>query len=432
MPIFGVIPRLQREGPAYLQRLAREYGDVVYLPAPAQRVYFINHPDFTREVLVTQQHRFKKSRVLERAQILLGKGLLTSEGQYHRRQRRLAQPAFHRDRLEGYASTMVERAAVARERWKASEELDIAKEMMSLTLDIVTRTLFSTEIESETDQVREAMHDAFALFDLVMLPFWDYVQKLPLPALRRFRQGRERLDRIIYRMIAERRASGEDRGDLLSMLLLAQDEEGEGGMTDEQVRDELLTLFIAGHETTSNALTWAWYLLSQNPEAEAAMHAEIDSALQARLPSLSDLPQLRYTNAVFSESLRLYPPAWAIGRRALEDIDLGGYAIPKNSILLMSTYVTHRDPRWFTEPDEFRPERWFQEDDTRPKFAYSPFGGGARVCIGERFAGMEGVLLLATIAQKWRFKHAPGHKVQPRAQLTLRPKFGMRMIALSR
>ena len=203
-------------------------------------------------------------------------------------------------------------------------------------------------------------------------------------------------------------------------------------MTDVQVRDELLTLFLAGHETTSVALTWIWYLLSQNPEVEAKLHAEIDSVLDGRNPSFDDLPQLRYTNAVFSEGLRLYPPAWAIARRALEDVELGGYLVPKGSIVLMCTFVTQRDARWYIDPEQFRPERWLGENPERPKFAYFPFGGGARVCIGERFAGMEGPLLLASIAQKWRFTHVPGHKVEPRAQLTLRPRFGMQMIAVAR
>jgi cytochrome P450 len=250
--------------------------------------------------------------------------------------------------------------------------------------------------------------------------------------MKRFHAAKARLDRVIYDIIAERRASGKDTGDLLSMLLLAQDEEGEGSLSDEQVRDEVLTLFLAGHETTANALTWGWYLLSQNPDAAERMHREIEQVLGGRTPSLEDLPKLPYTSGVFSETLRLYPPAWAIGRRALEDIELGGFLIPARCVILMSPYVTHRDPRWFSEPDAFRPERWLSEDASRPKFAYFPFGGGARVCIGERFAGMEGVLLLAAIAQKWSFALQPGHKVQPQAQITLRPKFGMKMTARAR
>jgi cytochrome P450 len=213
------------------------------------------------------------------------------------------------------------------------------------------------------------------------------------------------------------------------MLLLAQDEEGQGGMTDVQVRDEVLTLFLAGHETTANALTWAWYLLSQSPKAAEQLHAEVDAI---GTPSMNDLASFRYTGAIFSEALRMYPPAWAIGRRALEDVDVNGCVVPKGCVVLLSPYVTHRDPRWFADPEQFRPERWLTEDDSRPKFAYFPFGGGARVCIGERFAWAEGVLLLATIAQKWSFQLLPGHPVESKAQITLRPKFGMKMIPQAR
>jgi cytochrome P450 len=312
----------------------------------------------------------------------------------------------------------------------------MSQEMMRLTLDIVSRTLFSTEVASQADEIALALKDVFGLFDMILMPYSEYLEKLPLPQMKRFHAAKARLDRVIYGIIADRRASGRDTGDLLSMLLLAQDEEGEGSLSDEQVRDEVLTLFLAGHETTANALTWGWYLLSQNPEAAERMHAEIDQVLAERTPSLEDLPKLPYTSGVFSETLRLYPPAWAIGRRALEDVELGGFLIPARCVVLLSPYVTHRDPRWFPEPESFRPERWVtsehDEETARPKFAYFPFGGGARVCIGERFAGMEGVLLLAAIAQKWTFSHQTGHKVQPQAQITLRPKFGMKMFARRR
>lgn len=431
LPLFGVLPSLRREGPAFLQRMTREYGDIVFLPTAGQQVYFLNHPDFVREVLVTQQHKFKKSRMLERARVLLGDGLLTSEGTQHRRQRRLVQPAFHRDRLTGYAETMVERTLAARDRWHDGTVYDMSQEMMRLTLDIVSRTLFSTQVDTQADEIALALKDVFALFDMILMPFSEYLEKLPLPAMRRFHAAKARLDAVIYGIIAEHRASGKDSGDLLSMLLLAQDEEGEGGMSDVQVRDEVLTLFLAGHETTANALTWGWYLLSQNPDAQTRLRAELDHVLAGRAPALEDLPQLPYTSGVFAEALRLYPPAWAIGRRALENVEFAGFQIPARAVVLLSPFVTHRDPRWFADPESFRPERWLTEDPERPKFAYFPFGGGARVCIGERFAGMEGILLVAAIAQKWTFDLLPGHPVQPQAQITLRPKFGMKMTAKS-
>jgi cytochrome P450 len=326
----------------------------------------------------------------------------------------------------------VDRAALVRDQWQSGQSFDVLQEMMRLTLAIVAQTLFSTEVDSEADEIGTALTEVFSLFEIILMPFSEILEKLPLPAVRRFKRARKRLDETIYRLIAERRASGVDAGDLLSMLLMArieEDEEGSGGMSDEQVRDEALTLFLAGHETTADALTWAWYLLSQNPEAEAAFHAELDRVLAARLPSFDDLPQLRYTEAVFAEALRLYPPAWGIGRRALEDYQVDDFAIPARSVVLLSPYVVHRDPRWFPEPLAFRPERWLAEDSARPKFAYFPFGGGARVCIGERFAWMEGTLLLAVIGQRWRLRLEAGHRVETHARITLRPKFGMRMIA---
>ncbi len=309
-PLVGVLGEFRRNPPEFLEKMAREFGDVVYLPVGRQRIYYVGHPDAVRDILVTNQGKFKKSRMLERARVLLGDGLLTSEGEHHKRQRRLMQPAFHRDRLAGYGAIMTGRADAAQARWQCSQTFDIAQEMMRLTLDLVGRTLFSSDVDSEAEEIGTALNQVFGLFEVILMPFSEWLEKLPLPSVRRFKQARARLDQTIYRLIAERRANPRDTGDLLSMLLLAQDEEGRGGMTDEQVRDEALTLFIAGHETTANALTWTWYLLSQNPEAEAAFHAEIDRVLAGRLPSVDDLPQLRYTSGVISEALRLYPPAW--------------------------------------------------------------------------------------------------------------------------
>jgi len=428
-PLLGVLPEFRKDPPGFLQEVTREYGDVAYIPLGRQHIYHLAHPDAIREVLVANQHKFKKSRMLERAQLLLGQGLLTSEGDYHRRQRRLMQPAFHRDRIAGYGAVMVDRANAVRERWRPGQPFDVMQEMMRLTLAIVTRTLFSANVDSEADEIGAALSQVFDLFEVIMMPFSEFLEKLPLPAMRRFKRARKRLDETVYRMIAERRASGRDTGDLLSMLLLAQDEEGSGGMTDTQVRDEALTLFLAGHETTADALTWAWYLLSQNPRAEAAFHDELERVLAGRLPSVEDLPQLRYTESAFAETLRLYPPAWGMGRRALEDYPVGEFMIPARSVILMSPYVVHRDPRWYPEPGEFRPERWLNEDLARPKFAYFPFGGGARVCIGERFAWMEGTLILAAIGQRWRLRLEPGHRVEAQARITLRPRHGMRMVA---
>ncbi len=448
LPFIGALPQFRRMAPAYLEQLSRQYGDIVFLRVGRQRIYFLNHPDLIRDVLVTHQSNFKKSRMLEKARIILGDGLLTSEGSFHRQQRRLVQPAFYRDRLIGYGKTMTACAASAAGRWRPGQQLDISIEMAHLTLDIVSRTLFSTGIEGQMAQVTRAMEEVLGVFETVLNPFSDLLEKLPLPKVRRFHQSREQLDQIIYRIIDERRASGEDTGDLLSMLLLAQNEEDdpiadEAGahqrMTDTQVRDEALTLFVAGHETTANLMTWTWYLLSQNPEAEARLHTELNEVLDGRAPDFADLPNLPFTDAVIAESLRLYPPGWAIGRRALEAYpvrDAAGneYVVPARAIVLVSQWVSHRDPRWFPDPLAFRPERWLDAGFTAglPKFAYFPFGGGTRVCIGERFAKMEAVLILATIAQRWRFRTVPGFTPEPRAVITLRTRSGMQMLAEQR
>jgi len=393
-------------------------------------VYLLNHPDLVREVLVTRQSNFIKSRALQRARVLLGEGLLTSEGDFHKRQRRLVQPAFHRDRLAAYAAVMSDYAARLRDRWTDGSTLDVAAEMMRLTLAVVGKTLFSADVESEASEIGDALTTVLKMFNLLMMPFSEYLEKLPLPSMRRFEKARARLDATIYGLIEERRASSQDRGDLLSMLLLAQDEEDQGsGMTDKQVRDEALTLFLAGHETTANALTWTWYLLSQNPECERRLHQELDAALAGRAAQAADLPALRYTEMVFTEAMRLYPPAWAIGRMSIEPFELGGIEIAAGSIFIASPYVTHRDPRWFPDPERFDPERWTREArEDRPRFSYFPFGGGARVCIGERFAWMEGVLVLATLAQEWKLRLAPGQKVDTLPLITLRTKYGMKMV----
>ncbi len=411
-------------------KLAREYGDLPHFRLGSFPVYLLNHPDLVREVLVTRQSNFIKSRALQRARVLLGEGLLTSEGDFHKRQRRLVQPAFHRDRLEAYAAVMSDYAARVRERWTDGSTVDVAAEMMRLTLAVVGKTLFSADVESEASEIGEALTTVLKMFNLLMMPFSEYLEKLPLPSMRRFEKARARLDATIYGLIEERRASAEDRGDLLSMLLLAQDEEDQGGgMSDKQVRDEALTLFLAGHETTANALTWTWYLLSQNPECERRLHQELDAVLGGRAAQASDLPALRYTEMVVTEAMRLYPPAWAIGRMSIEPFDLGGVEIARGSILIASPYVTHRDPRWFPDPERFDPDRWTPAArEARPRFSYFPFGGGARVCIGERFAWMEGVLVLATLAQEWRLRLAPGHRVDTLPLITLRTKYGMKMV----
>ncbi len=434
LPVLGNLLAFRSNPLRFLTRIARDYGDLAYFRLARQHVYLVSHPDFVREILVTKQSNFTKSRALQRAKILLGEGLLTSEGDYHLRQRRLVQPAFYRERLAGYARVMSGYGARLRERWQPGASIEVAEEMMRLTLAIVAKTLFSAEIESEASDIGGAMTTILKMFRMLMMPFSEYLEKLPLPSNRRFEKARARLDAITYSLVRERRKSGQDAGDLLSMLLIAHDEEGgDTGMTDTQVRDEALTLFLAGHETTAQALTWTWYLLSQYPHCELRLHEEIDAVLGDRLPDFEDLPKLRYTEQVFAEALRLYPPAWAIGRKSKEEFDLAGAKIAAQSICILSPYVVQRDPRWFPDPERFDPERWAPEvRDARPKFSYFPFGGGARACIGERFAWMEGMLILATLAQRWKFRLAPGQSVEPLALITLRSKYGMRMLVEQR
>jgi cytochrome P450 len=425
----GNFPAFRRDALAYLQRAAADHGDVVYFRFGPQEVFFLNHPDYIKDVLVTHHQSFMKGRALQRAKRLLGEGLLTSENEFHRRQRRLAQPAFHRARIATYGAVMTDYAARTASRWRDGETLDISQEMMRLTLAIVGKTLFDTDVEAEADEIGAALTEVMELFDFLLMPFSELLEKFPLPHVRRFRKAKERLDATIYRIIEERRREVEDRGDLLSMLLSARDEEGDGGqMSDLQVRDELMTIFLAGHETTANALSWTWFLLSQHAGVEARLHEELDAVLQDRTPTFEDVPRLRYAEMVLAESMRLYPPAWAIGRLALRDHEVGGYTIPARALVLLSPYVTHRDARYFPEPERFDPGRWTErERDARPQFAYFPFGGGPRRCIGEGFAWMEGVLLISALARDWRMRLVPGQRVETKPVITLRPKYGIKM-----
>jgi cytochrome P450 len=426
----GSLFLFRRDPLKFLTEAARDYGDVAHIRLGPQDIFLVNNPDYIRDVLVTNNKNFVKSRGLEVAKRFLGEGLLTSEGEFHRRQRRLIQPAFHKQRIDAYAQVMTDCAARIRDRWKDGETLDIAGQMNQVTLAIVGKTLFDADVESDASEIRGALTGIMHTFSfLLTLPFADVIETILVFPRRRFVKARDRLDSVIYRIINERRAGGVDHGDLLSMLLMAQDEEGgSGGMTDQQVRDEAMTLFLAGHETTANALTWTWYLLSQHPDVERRLHDELNSVLGGRIPTVDDVPKLAYTEMIFAESMRMYPPAWTLGRRVLNDYKVGQYTLPTGSIILMSQYVMHHDPRFFADPYRFDPERWTaQARESRPKFSYFPFGGGPRVCVGEQFAWMEGVLLLATIGQRWKMHLSPGHPVEPRPLITLRPKHGMKM-----
>ncbi len=419
---------MQRDPIPFFTRMAREHGDAVQFRIGRQAVILLNHPDLIRELLVTQHRSFHKSFVLQRSKVILGEGLLTSEDELHKRQRRLAQPAFHRDRIARYADVMVDRAATMRDAWRDGAVVDIHHEMMRLTLSVVAKTLFDADVESEADEIGVALTSLIDLFPLLMNPMSTYLQKLPFPSSFRLRAAIRRLDRTIYAFIDQRRASGEDRGDLLSMLMLAQDVEGDGGgMSDVQVRDEAMTLFLAGHETTANALAWTWYLLAQHPDVARELHRVVVDVLGDRLPTAEDYPHLQYVEMVLAESMRMFPPAWAVSRLAMEDVDLGGWRVPRGAVVAVSQAVMHRDSRFWPDPDRFDPMRFTPEARlARPKFAYFPFGGGPRICIGEGFAWMEGVLILATIARRWSMELL-SRDVEPQASITLRPRGGIRV-----
>ncbi|MET0621485.1 MAG: cytochrome P450, partial [Pyrinomonadaceae bacterium] len=396
----------------------------LYVPA-----LFLFHPDHIEYVLATGNKNFIKAATLRSPFFhrLVGNGLVTSEGDFWRRQRRLAQPAFHRDRVEAYARTMVEFAEAALEGWRDGQPLDAHEEMMLLTQRVVAQTLFSADVTKDSREIGEALSNIVRPFASQATLKWILDNRLPTPAHMRFNRDVRRIDGFVYRLIAERRASGEDTGDLLSMLLRAQDEDG-SGMTDKQLRDEMMTIFLAGHETTALALTWAFYLLARNPEAEERLRAELSEVLRGRAPTAQDLPRLRYAEWVVKESLRLYPPAWGVGREALRDCEVGGYRVPKGTQVFAFPWVVQRDARWFDDPLAFRPERWGEESISRlPKYAYFPFGGGPRLCIGNYFATMEAVLILSTVARRFRLRLVDDGPAELIPAMSLRPKGGVPM-----
>lgn len=423
--------QMGRDLSGFLTHVARTYGDVAHFRLGPRRIYLLSHPDDIRDVLVTSSDNFSKGPALRMAKITLGEGLLTSDGEFHHRQRRLMQPAFHAQRVMDYTGVFVDFAQRFRDHWKPGQVFDIRDAMTELTLEIVAKSLFDAEIESEVRELGEAMDVSVKMFDRSRFPWAALLNMLPLKSNRRFHRARARLFETIDRMIAQRRATlsrdarddAAGRKDFLTILLRARDSEGDDrGMSDEQLRFEAMTLFAAGHETTANALVWTWLLLSQNPQAEAKLHEEIERVLAGRVPTAADVPNLVYTRAVFAESIRLYCPAWIIGRQAINAHQVGEWTIPAGGVILMVQHIVHRDPRWFERPESFEPERWLGEQPKRPRYAYFPFGGGQRQCIGESFAWLEGILLISTLAQRWRFVRANNEPVRLHASITLRPR----------
>ena len=423
-----------RRGPLdFMMRLAREHGDVAYYRVGPHRVFLLSHPDFVKDVLVTQEARFSKGRGFERAKRLFGNGLLTSEGAFHLRQRRLAQPAFHRARVQAYGDVMSTCAESECAGWHDAAAFDIHEAMRRVTLAIAGRTLFGADLATESEELGAALTDALRLFETVTMPFGDLVDKLPFGTVKRFEAARARLDDTVHRIIRNRRAAGAG-DDLLSLLLRAQDVDGAtGAMTDEQLRDECMTMFLAGHETTANALAWTWYLLSQHPDLQGRAQLEVDEAVGARTPTGADYTRLPYLDQIVSESLRLYPPAWMIDRRVIDGYRVAGYEVPRDAIVVVSPFVIHRDPRFFPDPLRFDPDRWTAEARAaQPRHAYFPFGGGTRQCIGEGFARMSTVLVLATVLRQWTISAAHDQRADMRPMVTLRPRHGIRVIARKR
>ncbi|HET6671120.1 MAG TPA: cytochrome P450 [Pyrinomonadaceae bacterium] len=431
--ILGVMPEFSRDTLGFIER-ARSYGDVVRMRFLYLTAYFLYNPDDIEYVVATNAKNFIKSRTLRSPffQRLVGNGLLTSEHDEWKRQRRLAQPAFHRQRINSYGEVMVDYSERMLAGWSNGQERDIHRDMMRLTLEIVVKTLFNADVSADADKVGRVLAQIVKPFAAQATLKWIMDNRLPTATHRRFNQDAREIDAIVYRIIAERRDNGGDQGDLLSMLLQAHDEDG-SQMSDKQLRDEVMTLFLAGHETTALTLSWAWYLTALNPDTDAKFHQELDEVLGGRPPTVADLPRLKYCEMIAKESMRLYPPAFGLGRESIAECEVGGFRMPAKTQVFMFQWATQRDPRYFGQPAEFHPERWTEEfSNSLPKYAYFPFGGGPRFCIGNSFAMMEIILVLATIGQRYRLSLAPNQKVELMPAMSLRPRDGIRMIVMRR
>ncbi len=410
--------------PDFFMQVTHEHGPVVCFRNFRRRIYLITEPSLVEEVLVAKGPAFMKGRGTQRLARLLGRGLLTLEQPEHLRHRRMIQPAFHRKRIDAYATIMVGETLARIGRWSEGETIDVDHETNRLALDIVAKSVFGSDLSRDMDDISDSLNEALQTFPASMLPFSEIFDNLPIPNNLRLWAAKKRLWSVVDRMIREHRAGAGDPDDLLSMLLEARDEAGAVGLGDEAIRDEALTILLAGHETTANAMAWAFYLLERHPEISARLYAHVDDVLGGRNATAADVPRLDFARAVFAETMRLYPPAWVTARRALEPVEIGPHRFARGDIAIVSQFVSQRDPRFFPEPERFDPDRWFGPPP--PKFAYFPFGGGNRLCVGEQFAWMEGVLVLATIVQRARLARVDAAEVATLPLVTLRPRTPIR------
>ncbi len=434
LPFIGVAHHFARDPLGFLTSTARTYGDVANFRLGGLDVYLVTHPDQVREVLIAQRSSFTMTALRAKINAVVGEGLFTSTGELHDRQRRLMLPVFRKSRIEAYAGQMALLCRRMSGDWSAGAELDMADAMMHLTMLIAAQALFEHDIGDETQKVSANIDVVLDFFTRLSSPFLKLYLTLPFPAGLRFKRAVRELDAVIYRMIDTRRRAGVAGNDLLSLLMQARDDQTHAQMTEKQLRDEVLTLLIAGHETTANVLAWTFYLLALDPEAEARLHAEAVSVLDGREAfEVADLDRLVFTRMAMQEGLRLSPPGWFVGREALRDVRLGDYVVPKGAVVMLSQYVTQRDPRYYDEPDRFKPQRWEGGLLERlPRGAYFPFSAGDRHCIGEGFAWQEGLLILATLVARWRFELVPGTRVRPKPSVTLRPDGPIKMVVRSR
>ena len=433
-PIMGVMRDFNRDQLSFIEHCRDEYGDVVWMRFLYVPAIFLYHPDDVEYVLVTNAKNFIKSMSLRSNffQRLVGNGLLTSQGEEWKRQRRLSQPAFHRERVASYGQVMVDYTKRLTAKWNEGENRDIHRDMMRLTLEIVVQCLFSADVSTDVDEVGATLKELVKPFASQATLGWILNNRLPTPTHLRFHALARTIDKVVYRIISERRVSVEDTGDLLSMLLAARDEDG-SQMTDRQLSDEVMTLFLAGHETTALTLAWSWYLLGTNSQVEKKFHSELDEVLGGRAPTAADLPRLKFTEQIAKECMRLYPPAYGLGREAINDCEIGGYRVRAGTQVFMFQWATHRDSRFYDEPGSFRPERWTEDFiEHLPKYAYFPFGGGPRACIGASFAMMEIILCLAAIGQRFRLELDQDHTVSIYPAMSLRPKDGIKVVVKSR